>query len=388
MITHTVTAERAKVAAKAGADIIGHSVNDVEMDAELTSVMRDRGTYYVPTLAVYEPKGGRPTTPLLSNVLEPVFAKMPAPTPVSDAQKARFNILLKNIAISKNAQIPIASGTDAGMALTYHGWATLRELKLLVKGGLTPLEALTAATGTSARALRVAGERGTIAEGKLADLVLVDGRPDEKIDDIENIAAVYLGGRAIDRESLKNRITSASMSKLPVASVSAEIDNFERNDGRAPSGGLWVNYSDSGHDRSHVMWVRGARDSGNHTLLIESRMGQKDHPYVEMMLPFSGGGMLPADLRPFKGISFAVRGDSAGSVVLHTRGVRDNAWFSAPFDTTTEWSTVKIDFSKLSRRGGRLAAQWTGDDVLGIGFELSRAAGERAWIELDDVQLY
>ena len=388
VITHTVTAERAKVAAKAGADIIGHSVNDVAMDTELTTVMHDQGTTYVPTLAVYEPKGGRPITPLLHDVLDPIFAKLPPDIQPTDAQRKRFSLLLRNVALAKEAHVAIASGTDAGMAQTYHGWATLRELKLLVQSGMTPVEAITAATGTSAKALRVASQRGTIAEGKLADLVLIDGHPDRNIDDIEKIRSVYIGGRAVNREALKEKITSTAMAALPLTPAPAEIDNFERPDGRAANGELWVNYSDSGGDRSRILWTRGVRSTGNHTLLIQGRMGQKDRAYVEMMLPFAAGGLLPADARRFHGVAFDARGEGAYRLVVHTRGVRDNIWFNAPFQLNAEWSMIKIDFAQLSRPGARSEVKWTGDDLLGLGFEIDRPAGESAWLELDNISFY
>jgi imidazolonepropionase-like amidohydrolase len=388
VITHTVTAERAKVAARAGADIIGHSVSDVEMDSELTGLMRSKGTAYVPTLAVYEPKGGRPLTPLLADVLDPVFAAKGSDATPSPAQRNRFGILLRNIAIAKEAHIAIAAGTDAGMAQTYHGWATLRELKLLVQGGMMPLEAITAATSVSARALRVDGDRGSIAPGKLADLVLVDGRPDQNIDDIEKIRAVYLGGRAVNRAALKDRITSTTLAPLPSPAAPATLDDFERGDGRAANGQLWVNYSDAGHDRSRMLWTRALRNAGNHALLMEARMGQKDHPWVEMMLPFAGGGLLPVDARAFRGLTFDARGEGAFRLVVHTRAVRDRVFFAAAFQPGEDWSHQKIDFSKLERTASGDPIPWTGDDLLAVGFELSRPPGETGWLEIDNVGLY
>ena len=199
VITHTVTAERSKIAARAGVDILGHGINDADIDQEFAALLRSRGTIYVPTLAVYEPKANRPATPLLAEVLEPAFLQPPAsPEPVPEgfepttaaraAQQRRWQFLLRNVALARQAAIPIAAGTDAGMPATWHGWSTLRELKLLVAGGMTPLEAITAATSVSARALRVNQERGTIAPGKLADLVLIDGHPHESIEDIEKSA--------------------------------------------------------------------------------------------------------------------------------------------------------------------------------------------------------
>jgi Imidazolonepropionase and related amidohydrolases len=74
--------------------------------------------------------------------------------------------LQRNTAALRKAGVTFGTGTDAGVTGTHHGWATLRELQLLVAGGLTALEAITAATGNAARAIKVDAERGTITAGK------------------------------------------------------------------------------------------------------------------------------------------------------------------------------------------------------------------------------
>jgi imidazolonepropionase-like amidohydrolase len=388
VITHVVTVERARVAARAGADIIGHSLGDAEMDGELTALLKANGVTYVPTLAVYEPKGGRPLTPLLEDVLDPAYGKPARDAPPGPAQLRRFAIMMRNAALAREAGVIVGAGTDAGMAQTYHGWATLRELKLLVKSGMTPMEAITAATSVNARALRMDHERGSIAPGKIADLLLVNGRPDRDIDDIEKIQAVFLGGRQIDRERLKRLIQAPQLSALPTPAAPAMLDDFERPDGRSATGETWVNFTDSGHDRSHVLWSRGLRGSANHTLLIQGRMSRKERPYVQMTLPLAAGGMLPMSARSYQGILFDARGEGSYRVVARTRGVRDSVWFAAPFDGAGEWSTVRIDFARFTREGARSAAAWSGDDLLAIGFEISRAPGATHWLEIDNVGFY
>src|SRR5262249_23507513 len=69
VLTHTVTLDRAKIAARAGVDVIAHGVGDKDADDELLKLMRAKGTTYVPTLAVYEPRGRDILTPLLDAVL-------------------------------------------------------------------------------------------------------------------------------------------------------------------------------------------------------------------------------------------------------------------------------------------------------------------------------
>jgi imidazolonepropionase-like amidohydrolase len=66
-----------------------------------------------------------------------------------------------------------------------------------VRAGLTPAQALVAATQTSAKVMRLDADRGTIAPGKRADILLIDGKPWENIADIHKITQVYIDGRLV-----------------------------------------------------------------------------------------------------------------------------------------------------------------------------------------------
>ncbi len=87
------------------------------------------------------------------------------------------------------AGIPIVAGTDELAGFTLHA-----ELEMLVKAGLTPAQAIQVATRNGATFTRTSHERGRIAPGKLADLVLVDGDPTKAISDIRKVAAVITRG--------------------------------------------------------------------------------------------------------------------------------------------------------------------------------------------------
>ena len=100
--------------------------------------------------------------------------------------------MVEFVGIMYKAGVPIVAGTDDIPGFTLHS-----ELALLVKAGLTPAQALQVATRNGARYTRTTNERGSIAAGKLADLVLVDGDPTRDIADIRKVAAVITRGYVI-----------------------------------------------------------------------------------------------------------------------------------------------------------------------------------------------
>jgi imidazolonepropionase-like amidohydrolase len=100
------------------------------------------------------------------------------------------------------AGIPILAGSDAGVTFSLHGFSLHEEMELLVESGLKPEDALQAATSDAARFLGAADSLGTIAPGKKADLVLLDGDPLADISNTRRIHAVVINGRLLTRADL------------------------------------------------------------------------------------------------------------------------------------------------------------------------------------------
>lgn len=121
------------------------------------------------------------------------------------------------IARYKRAGIPLLAGTDASPTFRENtpGFSLHEELALLVEGGLTPLEALQTATLNPAKYLDGADSLGTVAAGKLADLVLLDRNPLEDIRNTTRIRAVVADGRYFDRAALDDLI--AEVERRPAA---------------------------------------------------------------------------------------------------------------------------------------------------------------------------
>lgn len=103
----------------------------------------------------------------------------------------------------------ILAGSDGPGGLMGYGWGLHRELEMLVLAGLTPHEALAAATRAPAAWLGADGEWGSIAPGKRADLVLLDANPLEDIRNTNGIRGVSIGGRWIDAEARTSMLENA-----------------------------------------------------------------------------------------------------------------------------------------------------------------------------------
>ncbi len=98
--------------------------------------------------------------------------------------------------------VTIALGDDTGIENTFYGYGEHHELELMVAAGLTPMQAIVAATKTPAELLRLDG-LGTLAAGKSADFIVLDANPLDDIRNTKTIARVYQRGQPIDRAHLR-----------------------------------------------------------------------------------------------------------------------------------------------------------------------------------------
>jgi imidazolonepropionase-like amidohydrolase len=108
------------------------------------------------------------------------------------------------------AGIAIMAGTDSTAPNLVPGFALHDSLADLVQAGLTPMQALQAATSKPAEFLNRSNEQGTIAPGQRADLVLLDANPLADIHNTEEIRAVFLKGKCLDRAALDTLLVRAA----------------------------------------------------------------------------------------------------------------------------------------------------------------------------------
>lgn len=143
--------------------------------APLLELIVSRKVFISPTLAVFERRPGDENT--------------------NEMHTRGFSQMLKFVGMAKRQGAHVVVGSHSSVPHAPRGWAFQREMELLVESGLTPMEAILAATSENARFFRIEDRLGTIAKGKLADLVLVEGDPIKDIGAMRRVKMVMLNGQ-------------------------------------------------------------------------------------------------------------------------------------------------------------------------------------------------
>lgn len=176
VMAHAQATSGIKNAIRAGIRSIDHGIY---LDDEAIAMMLERGTWLVPTLVA--PHGVIDAADAGAAIAPQSVAKA---REVVEAHRASFGAAVA-------AGVKVAMGTDSGV--TPHG-RNLRELGLMVDGGMTPMQAIVATTRSAAELMGLDDELGTLEAGKRADFVVVDGDPLEFATLAERISAVYQDG--------------------------------------------------------------------------------------------------------------------------------------------------------------------------------------------------
>jgi len=232
LIVHATTLREAKVALRAGAHLLVHSVDDAPVDEEFLALAKAQGTLYCPTLTVTagyqamyeaaasgEPPGmddpnGCVDAETLDRVrhsaaLKPMLGESRLAPERLAARRERLQrraaTMAENLRQVHRAGIPLAMGTDAGNPLTLHGPSVYGEMEAMQAAGLTPLEVLTASTLGGARAMGKEREIGTVEAGKVADLLIVGADPTTDIAHLRQLRFVVRGGELRPLEELRVR---------------------------------------------------------------------------------------------------------------------------------------------------------------------------------------
>jgi len=210
VVAHIFYLENARTLVEQGVDGLVHMVRDQRVDEALLQNMKRHGTWQLAQTLSREASFVYTKLPFLD---DPFFSRALAPDVLGvlgsserAAQLAAarnfpryeptFQTAMSNMAEEVRAGIPYGMGTDSGPSGRFPGYFAHWELQLMVKAGLTPLQALTAATGSNAKFIG-APDIGTIAAHKWADLVVLDRDPIADIRNTRSIRQVYEAGRPV-----------------------------------------------------------------------------------------------------------------------------------------------------------------------------------------------
>jgi imidazolonepropionase-like amidohydrolase len=225
---HATELEAARNSVEEGADLLVHSVTDKTVDDSFVKLLKDHGTILTPTLVVFERYGrtfanklnltpeeqawGNPEVIASLDVTKLPADKVPeriktavaAPDAVLSKIQQTYDIALKNLKTLEDAGITIAAGTDAGNIGTIHGPSLFREFQLMREAGLAPMQILQSTTANAAKTFGgdLGPKLGTIAPGKLADLVILNSNPVTDIAHASDIQTVVKNGIAYPADSI------------------------------------------------------------------------------------------------------------------------------------------------------------------------------------------
>lgn len=193
---HIFNLSDAKGLLKAGIDAFAHGIRDVDADDEVVALVKARrNVVLIPNM----PDRGvvADYAWLKGSLSDAEVAKIQAGATNRPPAQAAWGIQARNLKKLADAGMTITVGTDGNTA-----WAPHVEMADMVAAGMTPMQVLVAATKNGAAFLRM-NDTGTIAVGKNADLLVLDGNPVEDITNTRKIAAVYLKGVAVNRAATR-----------------------------------------------------------------------------------------------------------------------------------------------------------------------------------------
>ena len=180
VMVHVDNFDDMRNALTAGADTIEHTLNNAtlgtrELPEDVLRMLTSRDVWVVPTMVATKHHDG----------------SIPNAQPV-------FPALVKAVRAMRAAGVQLGVGCDSGIPFVSFGECEHEELELLCSAGMTPLEAITAATGKNAKLLRLEKELGRIASGCAADLLAVGGDPLTDIRATRDIRLVIRGGKIVE----------------------------------------------------------------------------------------------------------------------------------------------------------------------------------------------
>jgi imidazolonepropionase-like amidohydrolase len=357
-VVHIGSRRGADDAIDAGASGLVHLFADAPADATFAKRVAAARAFVTPTLSVIESTTGVASgagllkdarlAPFITQVertgLEGRFPSRPG-------SKQNLAHAFASTKLLFDAGVPILAGTDAPNPGTAHGSSLHRELELLVQAGLAPEAALASATSVPARIYSLR-DRGRIAAGLRADLVLVNGDPSRDITATRDIVTIWKRGVRVERAK-----APAPTAAAPAATTTGLVSDFDSStDIRAEFGSGWQTSTDSlmgGQSTATLAIVQGGANKTRGALEISGTIAAgAQFPWAGAMFFPATTPMAPVDLSKFKEIVFWARGDGGAHQVMVFAARLGNIPATRAFTPGPEWREFVLPLASFSNLDG------------------------------------
>ncbi|MEP6507543.1 MAG: CIA30 family protein [Gemmatimonadales bacterium] len=389
-VIHIGSADDARIAIESGADGLAHLFADRAPASDFGQLVAKHHAFVVPTLTVLTSITGvsgtgdlatdsNLKTYLSQQSMSTVGGKFPFPKTAPPRSVAVADATIKLLLA---AGVPILAGTDAPNPGTAHGISMHREMELLVHAGLTNTQALGAATGVPARVFKLS-DRGRIATGMRADLLLVAGDPTVNIKATRAIEGVWKGGVRLDRaayaKTLGPILAPGAVAKKAEAGL---ISNFENGGATGSFGSGWLISTDKfagGTSSAEMKVVDGGANGTKKSLGVTGTIvGPLPYAWGGVMFMAGSQPMQPADLSGAKSVHFWAKGDGGTYKIMLFAQSKGMQPLMQDFVAGPEWK--EYDFPFIGFDG------LDGHDILGVAFTGGPNPGKFA-MQIDEVSL-
>lgn len=368
-VAHTTTVEAARMALAADVDGLVHIFGDAPPPEDFAAAAAEAGIFVVPTLTVLESlTSGASGAPLADDPhIGPIMtaqerAQVASSYPGSATEGFALQHALDAVAALHAAGVPVVAGTDFPNPGTSAGISMHREFELLASAGFSPIEALAAATSRPADAFGL-DDRGRIAPGQRADLVLVEGNPLEDVTLARQIVGVWKGGVAIDRTKPEEVVAAAAQ----LGSV-ADFDDGEMT---TAYGMGWVDSTDDimgGNSTVTAEIGEGGAEGSAHYMAVSGEIGTGfAFPWAGKVFNPGAMPMGPVDLSTATELVFWARGEPGTHRVMMFCQALGPMPTTQTFDVGSEWQQVVLRFDAFPGldAAGLMGVLWTGGPATG-----------------------
>ncbi|OJJ20011.1 hypothetical protein BKI52_16180 [marine bacterium AO1-C] len=250
---HATQLNTAMLAVKAGTDILVHSVDDKVVSKEFVRLLKKNKVTYIPTLIVsanylktfttsldHHSQDIEFANPFFYNTLSDLkrlpndllstriqaIRKSGLTAPMKKYLQRKDSIMAMNLKTVHKAGVNVVVGTDAGNIGTMHASSYLQELEAMQRAGLTNLEVLKTATINAARGFNRDNNYGSVSKGKVADLLLLDANPLEKLANLNQLHSIFRNGKMFKSNEILQETPEQVVQRQVNAYNARDIEGF------------------------------------------------------------------------------------------------------------------------------------------------------------------